>query len=382
MRGSVIQKPAGSGRWYVVLDLSRDGTGRRRQKWHSGYRSKRDAERGLTALLSARDTGTYVEPQRVRLGEYLLERWLPAVESTVRPATYDGYGRHLRRYVVPALGALPLQSVQPDALSVLYRDLLDHGGAAGQPLAAATVRRIHSTVHRALRDAVAWGYLLRNPASVAVKPKQRGVGSVEMRTWSGPELRAFLDHVQGDRLYAAWRLAASTGLRRSELLGLRWVDVDLAAGHVAVRQTLTAVRGKLLFDAPKTARSRRSVALDAETVTALRSWRTAQLEERLAWGEAWQETGMLFTREDGSLIHPDAFSAWWSRQLRQSGLPKIRFHDLRHTHASLALQAGVPAKVVSERLGHATVAFTLDVYSHTIPSPHQDAAEKITALLV
>lgn len=255
MRGSVIQKQAGSGRWYVVLDLGRDGTGRRQQKWHSGYRSKRDAERGLTALLSARDTGTYVEPQRVTLGEYLLERWLPAVESTVRPATYDGYGRHLRRYVVPALGALPLQSVQPDALSVFYRDLLDHGGAVSQPLAAATVRRIHATLHRALRDAVAWGYLLRNPASVAVKPKQRGVGSLEMRTWSAAELRAFLDHVQGDRLYAAWRLAASTGVRRGELLGLRWVDVDLAAGHVAVRQTLTAVRGKLLFDAPKTARS-------------------------------------------------------------------------------------------------------------------------------
>lgn len=326
MRGSVIQKPAGSGRWYVLLDMGRDGTGRRRQKWHSGYRSKRDAERGLTALLSARDTGTYVEPQRVTLGEYLLERWLPAVESTVRPATYDGYGRHLRRCVVPAVGALSLQSV--------------------------------------------------------LKPKQRGVGSVEMRTWSAPELRAFLEHVQGDRLYAAWRLAASTGVRRGELLGLRWVDVDLAAGHVAVRQTLTAVRGKLLFDAPKTARSRRSVALDTETVTALRSWRADQLEERLAWGEAWQETGMLFTREDGSLIHPDAFSAWWSRHLRQSGLPRIRFHELRHTHASLALLAGVPAKVVSERLGHATVAFTLDVYSHTIPSLHQDAAEKIAALLV
>jgi integrase len=381
MRGAVIQKPKGTGRWYVVLDLDRDGAGRRRQKWHSGFRTKREAEKGLTALLAAQDTGTYVAPQKITLGEYLAERWLPAIEATVRPTTFAGYRAHVRVYVNPALGSIPLQSVTTDQLSTFYLQLHRAGGRDGAALAPATVRRIHATLHRAFRDAMSWGYLNRNPAALAVKPKQRGAGSVEMRTWTAAELRRFLDHVRDDRLFAAWRLAASTGLRRGELLGLRWRDVDLDAGRVSVGQTLTTVGNKVAFGEPKTARGKRSIALDGVTINALRTWRARQAEERLTFGPAWRDTGLVFGREDGSLIHPDTFSFRFDRQVRAAGLPRIRFHDLRHTHATLALQAGVPAKVVSERLGHATVAFTLDVYCHVIPALQEDAAERIAALV-
>ncbi len=228
---------------------------------------------------------------------------------------------------------------------------------------------------------MSWGYLNRNPAALAVKPKQRSAGSVDMRTWTADELRRFLDHVRDDRLFPAWRLAASTGLRRGELLGLRWQDVDLHAGRVSVRQTLTTVGNKVAFGEPKTARGKRNIALDGVTIGALRTWRTQQAQERLALGPVWQDTGLVFSREDGSLIHPDTFSFWFDRHVRAADVPRIRFHDLRHTHATLALQAGVPAKVVSERLGHATVAFTLDVYSHVIPALQEDAAERIAALV-
>jgi integrase len=284
MRGSVVQKPKGTGRWYVVLDLDRDGTGRRRQKWHSGFRTKREAEKGLTALLAAQDTGTNVAPQKITLGEYLADRWLPAIEATVRPTTFAGYRAHVRVYVNPALGSIPLQSVTADQLSTFYLQLHRAGGREGASLAPTTVRRAHATLHRAFRDAMSWGYLNRNPAALAVKPKQRSPGSVEMKTWTVADVRRFLDHVQEDRLFPAWRLAASTGLRRGELLGLRWQDVDLDTGRVSVRQTLTTVGNKVAFGDPKTARGKRNIALDGVTIGALRMWRPGRPKSVLRSG--------------------------------------------------------------------------------------------------
>jgi integrase len=289
MRGSVAQKPKGTGQWYVVLDLEGQ-PGRRRQKWHSGYRTKREAEKGLTALLSAQDNGTYVEPQRLTLGAYMADRWPPAIEATVRPTTFNGYERHVRVYINPNLGSYSLQAITPELLTRMYRELRQGGGRRGGELAPATVRRIHATLHRALKDAVAWGYLLRNPAAVAVKPKQQPAGSVHMRVWSAAELRHFLLHVRDDRLFALWRLAATTGMRRGGLLGLCWQDVDLDAQRVAVRQTLTTANHHIVFGEPKSARSKRSIAIDVDTVAALCRWRTHQSEERLLLGAAWSDT--------------------------------------------------------------------------------------------
>jgi integrase len=381
MRGSIVQKPPGSGRWYVVVEMDRDpGTGARRRKWHSGFSSKRDAERGLTRILTSLDQGSYLSPTRVTVASYLTQTWLPAIEPTVRPTTFNGYRAHINLYVVPQLGAEQLQRLTPDQLSHFYRDLHKQGGRDGGPLSANTVRRVHATLHRALRDGVRWGYLQRNPAQMAVKPRQPNVGTSGATTWTAAEVKTFLRAVNGKRLQALWRVAVTTGLRRGELLGLRWVDVDLMGRRLAVRQTLTSVGSQVIFGEPKTKRGKRSVALDGQTVDEIAAWRQLQQAERASWGKAWQSSGLVFTREDGSLIHPDLLSKWFVRYSRGSGLTPIRFHDLRHTHASLALQAGVPAKIVSERLGHATVAFTLDVYSHVIPGLQEEAAERIAAL--
>jgi integrase len=201
------------------------------------------------------------------------------------------------------------------------------------------------------------------------------------RIWSARQLDDFLAHVRDDRLYAAWRGAAMTGLRRGELLGLDWDAVDLDAGRLAITRTLIEGKGAPRFSEPKTKRGRRSVALDAGTVEALREHRERQLDERLAWGAAYRDHGLVFCREDGTPIWPRTFSRFFDHHVRDAGLPKIRLHDLRHTHATLALEAGVHPKVVQERLGHATIAITLDTYSHAIPAMQEDAAAKIAALL-
>jgi integrase len=378
----VVQKPTGSGRWYVVVELDRDpGSGARQRKWHSGFATKREAERGLAKILASRDEGAYVSPKRLTLGRYLEDHWLPVIESTVRSTTFHGYRSHVRLYVAPRLGAEQLQRISPDQLSKFYRDLLRDGGHDGRALSPNTVRRVHATVHRALRDAARWGFLQRNPAAAAVKPRQPAIGAKDITTWSASEVRTFLLSVSDDRLFALWRLAAATGMRRGELVGLRWSDVDLSLQRLAVRQTVTGIGAKVEFREPKTKRGKRSVALDSETVVALSSWKRQQGQEQADWGQGWVDTGLVFTKANGELLHPDLLTTKFRYHVERADVRTIRLHDLRHTHASLALQAGVPAKVVSERLGHATVSFTLDVYSHVVPGLQEEAAERIAALM-
>lgn len=195
-------------------------------------------------------------------------------------------------------------------------------------------------------------------------------------------MRTFLEHVRDDRLYAAYVLAATTGMRRGEVLGLRWQDVDLDHGRVSVSQTLVVVSGyDVQYSEPKTAKGRRSIALDENTREALKEWRERQSVERALWGDAYTDADLVFARENGTPLHPDLFSDAFWRHVAEAKLPRIRFHDLRHTHATLALAAGVHPKVVSERLGHASVVITLDTYSHAIPAMQETAAELVASLV-
>lgn len=199
--------------------------------------------------------------------------------------------------------------------------------------------------------------------------------------WAAAELRAFLAAVEGDRLYAVWLLAASTGMRRGEVLGLQWPDVDLARARVAVRRSLVTVGHQVVVSEPKTAKGRRSVALDPATVAGLKAWRKQQAAERLAWGPAWTDSGLVFTREDGRPLHPREVTRAFTRHVLAADLPMIRLHDLRHTHATLALAAGVHPKIVQERLGHANIAITLDICSHAVPALEEEAARTVAALV-
>jgi len=246
-------------------------------------------------------------------------------------------------------------------------------------LAPKTVRNVHGVLHATLRDAVRWGYLPRNIAAGADLPKSV---TPEMHVWNPEQLRAFLEHVRRHSLHAAWLLFATTGMRRGEVTGLRRIDVDLEAGRVSPRRPRVVVNHEVVASEPKTAKGRRSLALDPATVAALREHRTRQLEQRLAVGPRWQDSGLVFTWPDGHAIHPERFSRWFEQHARAAGLPKIRLHDVRHSYATAALAAGVPAKVVSERLGHANIAITMDTYSHVLPGLDAQAAGTVARLIL
>ena len=281
---------------------------------------------------------------------------------------------------------MPLQRLSGDLFTALYAELLDHGRRDGKGLSRRSVRYLHAIARRALSDASRWGLTNGNVADRADPPRQDR-NREAMHVWSAEQVRTFLAHVRGDRLYGLWLLLVMTGARRGEACGLSWDDLDLDAARVAIRRNLASVRGRdqnrtAFWSEPKTSASRRSVALDGATAEALRTHRRRQLAERLAAGPAYRDLGLVFSREGGSELDPDWMSKRFERLAASAGLPRIRLHDLRHTHATLALQAGVHVKVVSERLGHATVGMTLDTYSHVIPAMQEDAAAKVAALIL
>ncbi len=273
------------------------------------------------------------------------------------------YRQHVQSYIAPQIGAIPLQALDAAAVNGLYGWLATAGRVHGEGgLGAATCRRVHATLHRSLRDAVRWGMVNRNATDAADPPKASAAKAREMATWSAAEVGSFLRHVHDDRLVAAWTLLVTSGARRGEVLGARWQDLDLNTGRLAVRQTLIQYGRTVELSNPKTSRGRRVIDLDDHTVAVLRTWRARQLRERMAW-PGWADTGLIFSRENGVAVHPGSFTQLFNKHLGRAGLPRIRLHDVRHTWATLALEAGVPAKVVSDRLGHASVGFTMDVHT-------------------
>jgi integrase len=369
-RGGVRQRGT---TWTVVFDEPR-ADGRRRQRSKGGFRTRKDAERYLREQLVSLDAGTYMAPHKLTVATYLAEHWLPAMQARgLRPSTLTRYEDHVRCAITPALGGLPLQGLMPTHLNRLYGDLRASGRAPK------TIRNIHGVLSKALADAERWGLVGRNAARLADVP---AVARPKLQVWSPEQTRAFLAAVANDRLFAAWLLAATTGMRRGELLGLRWEDIDLDAGVVRVAQARVRAGNQVVAGEPKTARGRRTLALDPATVAALRQHRKRQTEERLASGPHYADSGLTFTMPGGTPIHPNRFSLWFRRHVRAAGLPAIRLHDMRHSYATAGLAAGVPPKVMSERLGHASVAFTLDTYTSALPAMDKSAADVVAGLIL
>jgi integrase len=374
-----ISRNRKNNRWYVLIDVPGGPDGKRRRRGVGGFKTKRDAKAAEAEALRRIRDGVFVEPSRLTLGAYLTRMWLPSMVSQVRATTLGGYRHNVRAYIVPRLGHVPLQRLTTARVGALYGELVDSGGHDGRPLSPKTVRYVHTTLRRALRDAVADGLVARNVAAQARAPRAR---RVELHTWTAVQVGTFLASVREDRLYPAWLLLATLGIRRGELLGLRWMDVDLTTGRIAIRHTLVMVDGKPAMAEPKTAKGRRSLTLEPVVLDALRAHRTRQAAERLAWGADYTDSGLVITTEDGRPMHPETLSGLFVRQAKQAGLPQIRLHDLRHSVASILLARGVHPKVVSELLGHATIALTLDTYSHVIPSLQQEAADVVAAAVL
>ena len=367
--------------WYYWVELERGPDGQRRQKSRGGFKTRKDAERAFAELRDEVRRGAYIEPSKLSLNRYLEEEWLPSIEASVRPTTLRNYRDLYEAYVKPTFGRAQLVNVTPARLNAYYAELLAGGRRARDGgLSPKTVRNVHSMLHKALSDATRWGHLPRNPVGLAAPPKP---ARPEMKVWSPEQLRAFVEFTGNDRLAAAWLLLVTTGMRRGEVLGLAWKNVDFINGRLAVVQSMSVVNyHDVRLVQPKTAKGRRSLALDPTTVASLQAHRVRQLEERLQWSEAWVASDLVFTRENGTTIHPQRMTSWFEHLARDAGLPKIRLHDLRHSYATAALAAGVPAKVMSERLGHASVMITLDTYSHILPSMQEDAANSVAKLIL
>ena len=356
-------------------------TEERRRQTKAGFATRKECVAAMNKLLVAVEEHTYTTPTKASVREYLAKEWLPAVKATIRPSTYNSYVQHVECHIAPHIGSVKLTKLTGSQVNALYAKLAESGKKDGKTgLSAMTVHHVHSCLHKACKDAVRWGHLPKNPLDAADPPRKKGDGTKEMRTWTKAQLKAFLGSVASDRLSPLWHLIAMTGMRRGEAIGLRWADVDLANARLSVRRALIPTNRDVVVSEPKTAKGRRVIALDPATVEVLKAQATRQLEEQTN-SEDWVETGFVFTVENGATLDPESVSRYFRQAVQKSLLPQIRLHDLRHTHATLALQAGIHPKVVSERLGHATVSITLDTYSHAIPAMQEEAAALIAQLV-
>ena len=356
-------------------------TEERRRAVKGGFRTQRECQVAMNKVLTAVEARAYAAPSKITVKAFLLDEWLPAVKGTLRPTTFASYTMLAREHIIPRLGSLHLQKLTSASINALYAHLGEHGRVhGGGPLSASSVRRVHAVLHRACHDAVRWGRLTVNPVDAADPPKQSSEHA-ERPVWNAEQLSGFLAHVADDRLFALWRLLAMTGLRRGEALGLQWADVDMEAGTISILRAWIPVNGIAQMSEPKTRRGRRTIALDPTTLEALKAHAARQAGEQSDWQEAWVETGFVFTREDGQPLHPWHVSKAFRVHLKAAALPEIPLHSLRHSYATLELSSGVNPRIVSGRLGHSTVALTLDVYSHVLPQQDRDAAEAIADLL-
>lgn len=369
MRGHIKKRSKGS--WTIVVDRGRDPmTGKRRQLWRTVKGTKKQAEFALAKIINQLEAGNDLDPSRVTIDEYTSD-WLAANEARLAPSTSQRYERLFRIQVQPHLGSLQLAKLRPLHLQHLYKRLLDDG------LSPQTVLHVHRALFTALRQAVRWQLIPVNPAEAVTPPKpaQRDVHAM-----TPAEAELVLSAVAGTWLEVPVTLALGTGLRRGEICGLRWGDVDLEASRLRVMQTVQHIGNELRFLPPKTHRSRRSIALPRFVVESLRRHALAQEEMRALAGTSWQNHVLVVCQADGSPLRPDSVTHAFSNVAKRIGLP-LTFHGLRHAHASLMLAGGVHLKVVSDRLGHSSIAITADLYSHVTPAVDDEAAAALDGLL-
>lgn len=347
--------------------------GRKRKTLYGRTRAEVAAK--LAKALSDREGGLNFDAEGLTLGKYMA-RWLAdSVRDTVRDITYQGYERLVRNHISPTLGSIKLKSLTPAHIRGLYKNK-SHAG-----LSTRTVQYVHVTLHKALKQAVNDGLIPRN-VTAAVRPPQ--LRREEIKPLTLKQTKALLEAVHGDKLEAFYVLALTAGLRQGELLRLKWKDLDLEGGTLQVRRTLLtrSKNGAPVFGVPKTAKGKRSVKLTGVAVEALKSHQELQAEERKRLDGLWQEYGLIFTAQVGTpLNRHNLVTRSFKPLLDRASLPKIRFHDLRHTCATLMLCGGIHPKVVQELLGHASITVTLDTYSHVLPNMQGAAADRMDSML-
>jgi len=368
-RGHLTQRSTGS--WTLQASGGFDDAGKRVRITRTVRGSRRDAERELTKLLREVDTGTATANGSTTLSRYLEETWLPHIDTRVRPTTLRRYTSLVRVQISPRIGRVRLAKLRP----VHIQSVID--GMLAECAAPASVLQAHRVLSSALSQAVRWQLLSVNPCA-AVRPPRADRRPLRVPTTD--ETRTIV-RAASDTYEVPVLLCATTGMRRGEVLGLQWSAVDLDAGKLHVERTLQKVRGEVRFVTPKTDRSRRSISLPPSVVEQLRRHRKEQAERRLLAGPAWSDLDLVVDRGDGMHLDPHTLSHGDSRIAAVAGVPTARLHDLRHAFASTLLVAGVHPKVVSEALGHSSVAFTMDTYQHLLPTMGDQIASAIETAL-
>lgn len=354
------------GRWEGRITLP---DGKRRSHYAD---TRQDAAKWLAAAIRDRDNGIASVPAKESLAHFL-ERWLEDVaKPSVRPSTFDSYYDLLRIHLIPELGRHRLAQLTPQHV----QEMMGRKLAAG--LSPRRVQYMRAVLRRALNQALRWGLVARNVATLVDAPR---VIYPKVRPLTPQEARALLDAANGDRLEALYSVALAVGLRQGEALGLRWRDVDLDTGILRVSFALQRIDGQFQFVEPKTEASRRTIRLPQVAVAALRAHRVRQLEEQLKAGPKWQDRGLVFTTSVGAPLDGSSVTHRFQAMLERSGLPHMRFHDLRHACASLLLAQGVPMRMIMEILGHSQISLTMNLYSHVLPSMSEDAAGRMDAVL-
>ena len=378
MKGHVRER--GKGNWYAVLDIRDSLTGKRKRKWHSlpECKGKREAQDACARIITEMNSGLYIEPDKTTIAEFLT-RWLEHIKSQVSPRSHERYAEIANKNIAPLLGGVILSKLKPMQISEAYTKALASGRRDGTGgLAPRTVHHMHRILKQALGQAVKWQLLPRNPADACDPPK---VERATMNTYDMSQTVDILEALRGTRMFVPTILAVLCGLRRGEVCALRWRSVDLAKGQLAVVESAEQTKAGIRYKEPKSGKAR-TVAMSATVVEELRLHRIAQAQELLRLGVRLSDHTLLVAQPDGTPLQPNSLTHEWVRLSGKTTLPRARFHDLRHAHATHLLSSGVHPKVASERLGHSKVGITLDLYSHVLPGMQADAAALVDAALM
>jgi integrase len=369
MKGHIRERSPGH--WAIVIDIPDPQTGKRRRKWHSFKGTKREAQVETARLIAAIQGGAYLEPSKMTVSSFL-ESWLGHVASQVSPRSHERYCELVRKNIVPLIGAVPLTKLKPAQISTAYAKALKEGRRDGKGgLAPTTVLYMHRLIKKALGQAVRWELVSRNVADAVDPPKMERAA---LATYDMRQTAELLEALRNTRLRLPVLLGVMCGLRRGEIIALRWRNIDLVRGQLSVVESAEQTAAGVRYKPPKSGRGR-TLALSSTVVSELRQHRLNQAEELLRLGMKQTDGTFVYTRQDGAPMQPRSLSQMWAAC--STHLPRIRFHDLRHAHATHMLSAGVHPKVASERLGHSKVGITLDLYSHVLPGMQEDAAARV-----
>ena len=364
MKGSIRERSPG--RWAIIIDDPNSSTCKRR--WHSFKGTKRQAQLKCAALITDMQNGSYLAPDKTTFAEFA-ERWLTHVSTQVSPKSHERYSEIMCKNVVPLIGAVVLTKLKPAVISAAYAKALESGRRDGTGgLSPRTVHHMHRLIRQSLAQAVKWELLARNPADAVDPPR---VERTAMNTYTLPQTGELIDAMRGTSLFVPTLLAVLLGMRRGEIAALRWKAVDLDTGQLAVVESAEQMNGTVRLKPPNNGR----------TTEELHAHRAAQAQELLKLGVRLTEDHFVCTHADGRMMQPTWITHEWIALISETGLPRIRFHDLRHAHATHMLAGGIHPKIASERLGHSKVGITLDLYSHVMPGMQENAAAQVDAAL-